>query len=242
MTVPATRPLSRVHVVIPANDEEELLPAALRSVAKAVAQLGRFRPEIHTSVTVVLDACIDGSRRVAEQFPQVALSEIERRSVGAARAHGVVVATAGEPASELDRLWLASTDADCVVPSDWLVRQVVLADVGVDLVIGTVEPDDALDSATLARWWRLHHLRDGHPHVHGANLGIRLSAYVDCGGFEPVAVHEDVRLVERIRRSGAACLASSAVHVRTSGRTRGRTAGGFADYLGALSEQESLTG
>jgi glycosyltransferase involved in cell wall biosynthesis len=228
-------------VVVPANDEEELLPAALRSVVDAVAQLRRSRPEIDTSVTVVLDACIDGSRRVAEHVPEVTIVEIERRSVGAARAHGVALATGGEPTWKLERQWLASTDADCVVPSDWLVRQVVLADAGVDLVIGTVEPDGALDPEILARWWALHELRDGHPHVHGANLGIRLSTYVDCGGFEPVAVHEDVRLVERIRRSGAACVATSAVHVRTSGRTRGRTVGGFADYLAAVSEQGSLT-
>jgi hypothetical protein len=117
-----------------------------------------------------------------------------------------------------------------------------MADAGVDLVTGTVEPDDELDAATRARWRVRHLLRDGHPHVHGANLGVRLTAYDAAGGFDPVEVHEDVALVERVRASGATCLATASIHVRTSGRTVGRTPGGFAGYLEDLCEPHALTG
>jgi glycosyltransferase involved in cell wall biosynthesis len=241
-TPPRLLPVTDVHVVVPANDEEVLLPRALRSIARAVARLRRCRPGIRTHVVLVLDACVDGSREVAARHHDLTVVEVNHRCVGAARAHGVDVATAdvGEP--DAARHWMAGTDADCVVPGDWLVRQVMLADAGIDLVTGTVHPDEELDGDALALWRALHQLGDGHPHVHGANLGIRLSAYREAGGFEPLAVHEDVRLVERVRSAGAACLATSSVHVRTSGRTQGRTPGGFADYLGVLVAQGSLTG
>lgn len=242
MTARLPRPVTHVHVVVPANDEEVLLPRALGSLDDAVAELHRSRPDVRARVVLVLDACVDRSREVAARHRDVTVVEVDRRCVGAARAHGVAVATAHVAEPDTGRHWLAGTDADCAVPTDWLVRQVMLADTGLDLVTGTVQPDDELGPDALARWHALHQLRDGHPHVHGANLGVRLSTYRATGGFEPLAVHEDVGLVERVRASGASCLATSSVHVRTSGRTRGRTPGGFADYLGALTAQGSLTG
>ena len=239
----AARPLTHVHVVVPANDEEALLPRALESLRRAVHELHGVRPQIVSDVTLVLDACVDGSREVVLGHPDVRSVEVSHRCVGAARAHGVAVATGTVPAVERERHWVASTDADCAVPTDWLVRQAILADAGIDLVTGTVEPDDdGLDPDTLTRWRALHHLRDGHPHIHGANLGLRLSSYVASGGFEPVAVHEDVGLVARVRASGAVCLATNGIHVRTSGRAHGRTPGGFADYLRVLRSEPSLTG
>jgi len=235
--------LTHVHVVVPANNEEALLPRTLRTLHDAVDELRRARPTITTHVTLVLDSCTDGSRDVARLHPEVRAVEVDYRCVGAARAHGVAAATAGVPDSERGRHWLANTDADCAVPTDWLVRQAILADAGVDLVTGTVEPDgDDLDPAVLARWQALHQLRDGHPHVHGANLGLRLSTYVSSGGFRAVPLHEDVGLVEQARVSGDTCLASSALHVRTSGRTRGRAPGGFAHFLSELETGASLAG
>lgn len=236
-------PLTHVHVVVPANDEEELLPRTLRTLHEAVVELRRARPAVTARVTLVLDACTDGSREVARRHPDVCSVDVAHRCVGAARAHGVSVATAGVPAAEHQRHWLANTDADCDVPRDWLVRQAILADAGVDLVAGTVEPDrEDLDPAVVAHWHALHQLRDGHHHVHGANLGLRLSSYVRSGGFEGLAVHEDVGLVERVRASGDTCIASAALHLRTSGRMRGRAPGGFAHFLSELAPTTPLAG
>lgn len=235
--------LTHVHVVVPANDEEQLLPRTLRTLDAAVAELRRARPAITARVTLVLDACTDGSRDVARRHPDVRVVEVGCRNVGAARAQGVTSATAGVPSMERGRHWVANTDADCAVPADWLVRQAILADAGVDLVTGTVEPDDDdLDPAVLARWRSLHQLREGHHHVHGANLGVRLSTYVDSGGFEALVLHEDVGLVERVRAAGGTCVASDALHLRTSGRLRGRAPGGFAHYLSELDQSTSLAG
>ena len=62
MTTPAA-----VAVVIPARDEEALLPACLDSVADAVHVLGAEHPEIRTRVFVVLDACRDRSAQVVAE-------------------------------------------------------------------------------------------------------------------------------------------------------------------------------
>ncbi len=235
--------LTQMHVVVPANDEEELLPRTLRTLREATAELRRARPAITVRVTVVLDACTDGSRELVLRHPDVRPVEVSYRCVGAARAHGVSVATTGVPPGHRAGHWLANTDADCAVPRDWLVRQAILADAGVDLVAGTVEPDsEELAPAGMAHWRALHDLRDGHHHVHGANLGVRLSTYMQSGGFEAVPLHEDVGLVERVRASGATCVASSALHLCTSGRLRGRAPGGFAHFLSELGPEDSLAG
>jgi hypothetical protein len=58
------------------------------------------------------------------------------------------------------------------------------ADDDVDLVLGTVLPDD-LPASLLDRWLQRHRLIEGHPHMRGANLGIRADIYLEIGGFSP---------------------------------------------------------
>jgi hypothetical protein len=67
--------------------------------------------------------------------------------------------------------------------------------------------------------------------VHGANLGIRASAYLESGGFYPVAQDEDVDIVARSVAQGATVSSSGAHSVLTSARLFGRTEGGCAGYL-----------
>lgn len=227
---------------MPAHDEEQLLPAALGALHRAIGELANVRPEVLTDVTVVLDDCQDGSLAVVRSHPWAQVVEIADRCVGSARRYGVATAVSGVEAADRDAHWLANTDADCVVGSDWLVRQVLLADAGADLLTGTVEPTGTeMDGHILSRWWDLHDLHEGHPYVHGANLGVRFSAYDSAGGFDPVPVHEDVRLVERIRRDGGTCLATSQLHIQTSSRTIGRAPHGFAAFLAGLVLPEPLT-
>ncbi len=75
---------------------------------------------------------------------------------------------------------------------------------------------------------------DGHHHVHGANLGVRGSAYTELGGFAEMGLHEDVDLVQRALVSGLLVHRSTDPVVHTSTRTSGRAAGGFAAHLDTL--------
>lgn len=221
-----------VAVVVPARDEEELLPACLDSLAEAVQVLARARPGTAAQVFVVLDRCRDRSAAAVADRPGVRACVSDEGNVGAARGLGVRAAAAWGATTTTGPLWIASTDADSAVPPHWLVAQVDLAVAGRELVVGTVEPRSGdLDPATLARWRERHSSADGHDHVHGANLGFSLDAYRAVGGFAPLALHEDVDLVGRMRRAGVDRVATGSIAVTTSGRRTARAAGGFAAYL-----------
>lgn len=231
-SVPPASAITQVAVVVPARDEERLLPRCLAALADAerLAEAAGLR----TQVLVVLDRCVDTSAAVARRAG-VATLETTYGVVGAARAQGAAHVIRGWLGAgvDLSTAWLAGTDADSVVPPGWLARQVALADAGADCVVGTVEPHGL--SGTLAEaWWARHRLGEGHGHVHGANLGVRASAYVSVGGFAPVSGHEDVELVGRLRAAGHRCVATDSARVRTSGRLRSRVEGGFATYLAGL--------
>lgn len=225
--------VTSVAVVVPARDEELLLPDCLAALAVAREALVQDRPDIAVTLLVVLDSCLDGSDVVVGRHPGVETLPASVGGVGAARAAGAAQVLLRS--EDLDGLWLASTDADTLVPPRWLVDQVALAETGLDLVLGTVEPH-GIEGQLLRRWRHLHPLHEGHPHVHGANLGVRASRYVEVGGFAGVAVHEDVRLAEAVKATGAPWVATDATRVRTAGRLVSRVAGGFATYLRELAD------
>lgn len=223
-------PLQAMVVVVPVHDEEDLLGACLEALDEASARLRRARG-IRCDVWVVLDACHDGSRAVAERAG-VRILSLDVRNVGRARAAGVAAALAHVGELAHAHLWTAHTDADSVVPPHWLTHQQELADAGADVMIGTVRPDFRdLDAARTAAWWRRYRPGVANDAVHGANLGIRADALVRAGGFPALDEHEDVELVDALRRDGARIVLSDGAWVRTSGRQTGRTPGGYARYL-----------
>ena len=70
---------------------------------------------------------------------------------------------------------------------NWLVRQLEFAEAGADAVLGSVEPDpDGMDPELLRRWLERHPFHENHPHIYGANFGVRASAYLAAGGFARV--------------------------------------------------------
>ena len=231
-------------VVVPARDEEELLPACLAALA-AAAQL----PELAgtaVQVVVVADGCTDRTVAVARAAGVTVLEGTDAAgNVGEARHRGALrllagAARAGVPA---DRVWLASTDADSQVPADWLGVQHTAAHSGVDAFVGTVEIDDWTGFAPEAvvafgaayDAWRAGGPAAVHPHVHGANLGVRGSAYLRAGGFPPLTVSEDHGLVGALLLSGASVLRSPAAPVLTSARRVARARGGLGTDLQRLS-------
>ena len=231
MTTPAA-----VGIVIPARDEEVLLPACLDAVDEAVRALHDTHPEILTRVFVVLDACRDRSAQVVAGRHDVTTVVTQARNVGLARALGVSAAadwaTESGTAAGTAALWLANTDGDSVVPRHWLLAQVRMASEGRELVVGSVEPHPGdLTAEELALWRARHSSADGHEHVHGANLGFSWDAYESVGGFAPIPTHEDVELVGAMRRAAVSWIASGGIAVTTSGRRVARAPGGFAHYL-----------
>lgn len=227
--------LAHVHVVVPARNEAAHLPRMLESLSLAVEALRGSRPNMSVAVTVVLDLCTDSSAEVLGEHPWIDVVSVDLGLVGRVRAEGVERARRRTVPASPSRVWIASTDADTVVPPSWLVDQVEVAESGADFYTGVVTPDaDDLPSSTRLAWWARHQHVDGHPHVHGANLGFTLAAYDCVGGYDDVATGEDERLVRDMRSAGLAGVATAANSVTTSGRLVGRAPGGFAAYLLAL--------
>lgn len=229
----------RVVVAIPARNEEKLLKGCLRSVQRAVSALELVRPNIPVAVVVGLDGCTDGSAAVAIQAG-VHTRTLDGAGVGTTRdaaiSHGLSLVHDSREFLCDHHTWVACTDADTLVPLMWLVRQVMWAESGMDLVIGTVEPHGTIDPAVLAAWHSQHLLAEGHPHVHGANLGMRADTWRAAGGFGPRTVGEDVALAARAKENNDRWVATDTTRVSTSARLDGRAHGGFADYLGDLIE------
>lgn len=229
-----------LHVVVPVHDEEALLGGCIDAIRASAAHFEAVCPGVTTAITVVLDSCTDASSAIAASrgIPTVT---VDAHAVGIARGAGFEHAAATWHDLDAAEVWMISTDGDTEVPLEWIAEHHAAANTGIDLLVGAARPDPrGLHPRVLAAWHSRHH--DGDLHVHGANLGIRLSAYRAVGGFDPVAVHEDVRLVARVRLAGRPWATGTiGATVTTSAREGGRAPAGFAAYLRAL-RSELLVG
>ena len=194
---------------------------------------------------VVDDGSSDNTFAIADCWGGVDVVRTAVGRVGAARRAGVsavleAIAASGETAG---RVWIASTDADSAVPPDWLLTHLHYARAGVHLLLGTVRPDPAeLSGGMLAAWRRRHWMTDGHPHVHGANLGVRGDSYLMAGGFPDVEAHEDALLRDAVQAGGGLTVSTGASPVLTSGRQRGRAPAGLSHYLRDLAATACVAG
>ncbi len=232
-----------VAVLIPARNEELLLGRCLDSVAQAAAALP---PGVTFDIVVVADSSTDRTAQIAESIlcGHGTVARITDGLVGRARAAAAETALArysAGSARHVNRCWLANTDADCCVPRHWLVEQLTLAaEQNAEAIAGTVDVDSfAGHSACVEQRFRATYpiAADGsHPHVHGANLGVRADAYLRAGGWGGLASAEDHDLWARLRLTGARRISTNRTRVLTSGRRTGRAPAGFAQALAAHNE------
>ena len=229
MTRPAPQ-IKAVGVIVPAHDEEDLLPACLASLRRAAQMAGGL--PVH--LVVVADACRDRTAWLARRGGAAVLT-IDARNVGAARAAGAREVLRRAGALDPAEVWLATTDADTVVPAAWLRQQVRYADQGWDAMVGTVRVADWSGyQPAVVSLFRERYAAGAHTHVHGANLGFRASAYLAAGGFPAEPTAEDHALVTALTAAGHRILRTQEVTVATSARRMARAPHGFSGYLGAL--------
>jgi cellulose synthase/poly-beta-1,6-N-acetylglucosamine synthase-like glycosyltransferase len=227
--------LLHVAILIPACNEEELLPRCLASVLRACALLPAT---VTYDVVVAVDASKDRTLQIAEQMlaGHGTVIQINAGCVGEARMRAADTALHGYD-GPVDGCWMANTDADCVVPERWLTDQLTLAEMGIEAIAGIIDVDSFSEHAPYVkeRFYDTYVTdADGtHPHVHGANLGVRADAYRKAGGWGKQATAEDHDLWKRLQKAGARSAPVSALVVMTSGRRAGRAEGGFAEALAA---------
>lgn len=226
-------PIERVGVVVPARDEQDLLPGCLDALEVAIQRLTEER-DLPVITVVVLDRCLDASPAIARARDFVTPLEVAAGNVGIARAAGCAEVLRGMRADGYHALWLASTDADSRVPPTWLLRQVELAERGAEVVLGTVTVDDWSGHPPWVegRWLASYDDADGHPHVHGANVGCRAGAYLEAGGFLALSSDEDIALATAL--ADRVIVRTGGIPVVTSARRAARADNGFAAYLTRL--------
>ena len=226
--------IATAGVVVPAHNEEELLPACLAALRSAADVAG-----VPVRLLVVADACTDATAAVAAAAGAEVI-RIRARNVGAARAAGMARLLGRTGGTDPAAMWLATTDADTVVPPGWLRRQLSYADQGWDVVLGTVTVTDWAGHpphAPAVFEARYAFGAGPHPHVHGANLGIRASAYLAAGGFRPLRTAEDHALLAAATEAGCQVLQAADITVETSARRQARAPRGFSHALRALAAE-----
>lgn len=216
-----------IAVIVPAHNEEQLLASCLRALGRAARAVSTLAEQVQ--ILVVLDDCSDASEAVVHAHGLETL-KVSARNVGHARRAGAALML------ERGARWLAFTDADSCVPINWLRCQLAFA---ADAVCGTVhvlnwQPQQG---ATLRERYLAHYQAcEGHRHIHGANLGISARAYEHVGGFQALALHEDVQLVSDLQQHGAHIVWTARNSVSTSSRRDCRVQGGFGDFLNNLND------
>ncbi|MCE0539092.1 glycosyltransferase family 2 protein [Kineosporia rhizophila] len=241
-------------VVVPAKDEEDLVPACLEAVITAVTGI-----RIPTAIVLVAHRCQDATEAVARRafsnLPRLVeglVVPVATGTVATARATGTM-AGLGELAAygiPFEQTWLLSTDADSVVPADWVRRYLPYLGSGAAGVTGMVrvngwEAGPPLVSSRTSEAYRrivtagLH--VNGHDHVYGANLAVRADAYLEVGGWPEQVPGEDAALIAAVRRRGFRVVSAPEVVVTTSGRTQARAPGGLGALLGRIVADHSST-
>lgn len=219
-----------IAVLIPAHNEATLIACCLTSVRAAASD-----PALHgedVRIVVALDRCTDATGELARAGGAITVETSGGNAAAARRA-------AATTAIALGASWLACTDADTRVPADWLSAQLAC---GTDAFCGVVTVDDwsGYVSGMREAFLGPHLVADGHPHVHGANMGVRSEAYTAVGGFPEVPCSEDVGFVERLAGAGFTIARCARPSVVTSARRDAQARGGFGDYLLAMEAQLQL--
>jgi GT2 family glycosyltransferase len=229
------QPIRAVAAIVPAHNEHDLLPDCLAALRHAAGHPGLHGTPV--LVLVVADQCTDHTAFVAHRAgAHVALTEAHNvgvaRSVGAARAAEILEREGFRD----DEIWFAYTDADTLVPPDWLARHLAHAAEGYSAVLGTVRVNDwsPRPPGTAALFEDRESRVPESERVHGANLGIRADVYRRAGGFPALAGGEDHALAASLRRLGFRVKPAPDMTVTTSARISHRVAGGFSDYLNRL--------
>lgn len=211
-----------IGIVIPACNEEDSLEACIQAIRNAISEVEDRYNKI--KVLVVLDDCQDQTLEIVKHL-NVDYLECDARCVGLARDLGI------RHLIDQGVTWIACTDADSRVDQKWLKQQ--LNAQPVDAICGVVEVDhwNELSQQTQEIYVSQYQDKMGHRHIHGANLSFSAEAYLKSGGFEAIACHEDVHLVERMQSLNMKIAWTNLVRVKTSSRLVARAPEGFAKFL-----------
>ena len=242
------RPPRAIVVAIPARDEAERIGPCLTALARQTL--------LPTAVVLLLNNCTDMTEKIARGIHLPFRGDIQTVTLPALNANaGTARRLAMDRAAVLagcDGIVL-TTDADAIVPPDWIALNLCALSVGADAVCGRaiIHPEEAAliplhlheDDSRECRYINLldeifaalapdpGDPMPRHTEASGASLAVTVSAFLRAGGMPDVSSGEDRAMIESLQRIDARIRHDPAIGVTVSGRITGRAAGGMADTI-----------
>jgi GT2 family glycosyltransferase len=241
---------SRVVVGIPVRDEAQRIGPCLVALAQ--------QQRLPDRVVLMLNNCKDNTEAIARAMTRELPFDLDiisryflpdRANAGYARGLAMNEAARAAGSSGV----LLTTDADAIVPPDWVVRNLNGLNAGADVVCGRaiIDPiearmipdhlhaDDALECEMIALLDDLAWLLDPEPHdplprhteASGASCAVTAEAFHRVGGIPTIASGEDRAFVRALWKIDARVRHDPAIRVVVSGRIEGRAPGGMADAI-----------
>lgn len=198
----------KITVVIPAYNEQDLLPRTLESLQKQTRQ-----PD---EILVVDAKSTDNTARVASSYKNVTVIEEEHKTIGYARESGLKKSSGDV---------VAFTDADTIVPTDWLSS--IEKWLSLPGVVGVFGGFRVYDGA----WWYKAFVNILQPFLNtvyftffrlvmatGQNMAFYKKTALEVGGF-PVEfkIAEDLEIAKRLQSKGKIIFKQNFI-VKASGR------------------------
>jgi hypothetical protein len=230
--------MTHVGVCLPVHNEQDTLPQALAALTGAMRAL--VCGGIECRLAIVLDDCSDRSGMLVHQWVNevtdisTLVVNCAAHNVGIARQAGCLALIESWSTLEPSQIWLATTDADSEVPTQWLTHQVECMSRKIDFWAGRVEITDWSGRlTTTALLWGRAYCRESAP-IHGANIGINAQLFLEVGGFPPLVTGEDEALRRAVSRTPSIIFHDWRMPVRTSARPQARAPLGLAYYIDSL--------
>ncbi|MBO4354907.1 MAG: glycosyltransferase [Methanomicrobium sp.] len=183
----------RISVVIPTFNEEENITACLTSLCNQTI------PRSDYELIVVDGGSKDKTRELAEKLADTVIIQTSKR-VGGARNDGAKLA---------DAKILATTDADCIIPPEWLETVLASFEKNDKIVqlYGTVTPLEPGLKFKFYLWLANQFSRLGY-YTHtlyytlGCNTAFVKEAYDSIGGYKCIDAGDDLEIAQRMRKIG----------------------------------------
>lgn len=238
-------------VAIPALDEATRITRCLASLSEQTQAAHGVLVFVNGTTDDTFQAAVDYGHRHALPLHVIdADLPAHRRDAGAARCAAMHLAWKSLASPEGA---LFTTDADSIVPRNWIERYRALLASGYDMVAGITDicaGDDSDMPRSLKARGRLeqryercldalecrldpvaHDPWPRHYQASGANLAARASAIDHLAGLAWPSHGEDVHLVTQAEEHGLRVRHDTSCRVQTSGRIFGRARGGMADTM-----------
>jgi len=180
-----------ISVVIPTYNEEKNIEACLK------AMTSQTLPREEYEVIIVDYKSKDNTCKIAEEYADKVIQQ-KSKGVGGARNDGAA-ASRGEI--------IATTDADVIVPKDWLEK--IRRDLQRPGVIAVYGPQKPIENSLrakmffwLMKWSGLVVQLIGQPYMGGPNSAFKREAFEKVGGYSDLPMQDDVEIGFRVKKHG----------------------------------------